>query len=223
MAKTPLSPVTHFSERSRTLFVGDVHGCGDELKNLLEITKPTRVILVGDMFTKGNKPEKVWKLIKKWNMEAVMGNHEVKMIQDCRKSRPTRWTKGMMNWIEKLPLWIEEDDFFVVHAGVNPYFREQTTRKTALFVRRWSKPFDGKNTHKDNDLEQRENPFWWELYRGDKLIIYGHDARRMLQDHRPFTLGLDSGCVYGNKLTGYLLEENKLIQVQAKRAYTRIT
>lgn len=212
MAKTPPPPVTPFFTKSRTLFVGDVHGCGDELKQLLKCTNPTRVILVGDMFTKGNKPEKVWKLIKKWNMEAVMGNHEVKMLRDYRKSPSTKWSAEMMDWIEALPLWIEEEHFFVVHAGVNPHSREDTTRSTALVVRRWPKDTLNK--------DQEKNPFWWKLYRGDKLIIYGHDAKRKLQDHRPFTLGLDSGCVYGKKLTGYLLEENEIIQVKAKRSYT---
>ena len=70
-----------------------------------------------------------------------------------------------------------------------------------MYVRRW--PND-KSMH---------NPFWWQLYQGEDLIIYGHDAKRQVQDHRPRTLGLDSGCVYGGKLTGYLLEEDRLISV----------
>ena len=44
-------------------------------------------------------------------------------------------------------------------------------------------------------------------------MLYGHDAKRQLQDHRPHTLGLDSGCVYGFQLTGYLLEEDTLYHV----------
>ena len=36
------------------------------------------------------------------------------------------------------------------------------------------------------------------------MVIYGHDARRGPQDHRPYTLGLDTGCVYGGQLTGYV-------------------
>ena len=65
----------------------------------------------------------------------------------------------------------------------------------------------------------KKAPLWWKLYRGDVLIIYGHDAVRKLQDHRPYTLGLDSGCVYGGELTGYLLEEDRLYKVKAKKSY----
>lgn len=216
MAKTPSSnsppdSVTHFFAKSRTLFVGDVHGCSDELEILLEKVKPTRVILVGDMFTKGENPLQVWALIQKWEMEAVFGNHEEKVLCDYQKGRFQEFPKEMIDWIQKLPLWIEEEEFFIIHAGVHPFDRNRTSRLTALIVRRWP---NGKNP---------KNPFWWELYRGDKLVIYGHDAKRKLQDHRPFTLGLDSGCVYGGHLTGYLLEEDSLIQVKAKRAYIPIT
>ena len=60
----------------RTLFIGDVHGCSDELEALLQITEPTRIILLGDIFTKGPFPLEVWNLIQSHNMEAVCGNHD---------------------------------------------------------------------------------------------------------------------------------------------------
>ena len=209
---TPISsdPVTHFSGKSRTLFVGDVHGCADELKLLLKETAPSRVILIGDMFTKGQKPLGVWKLIKKWKIEAVFGNHEAKLLQEYRAGKHQKYPKKMIEWVKTLPLWIEEEGFLAVHAGVNPFFPEQTLRTTAIVVRRWPD---------DSDLQ---NPFWWQLYQGKKLIIYGHDAPRKLQDYRPRTLGLDTGCVYGGYLTGYLLEEDRLVQVKAKQAYCSI-
>mgnify|MGYP006143112039 FL=1 len=62
-------------------------------------------------------------------------------------------------------------------------------------------------------------PFWWQLYAGERLILYGHDAKRGIQDHRPKTLGLDSGCVYGNGLTAYFLEEDRLIHISSQEAY----
>ena len=61
--------------------------------------------------------------------------------------------------------------------------------------------------------------FWWRQYTGDDLVIYGHDALRGLQDYRPRTLGLDTGCVYGGRLTGYLLESDQLLAVDARAVY----
>jgi hypothetical protein len=43
-------------------------------------------------------------------------------------------------------------------------------------------------------------------------VFYGHDAVRGLQVH-PGSVGLDSGCVYGNPLSGFLLEEERVFQV----------
>ena len=55
---------------SRTLFIGDVHGCAVELDLLLQLVQPTRGILVGDMFRKGPDNIGVWSLIQQWNLEA---------------------------------------------------------------------------------------------------------------------------------------------------------
>ena len=187
----------------RTLFVGDVHACSKELELLLEQTQPTRVILLGDIFTKGPYPRQVWKLIKKYNMEGILGNHDVWTIH---KNRPILPEKALY-WLSHLPLFIQGDTWIAVHGGMNP--TGPTLMNEAIHLRKWPN-------------EERGNSFWWKEYQGTKLVIYGHDARRQLQDHRPFTLGLDSGCVYGFSLTGYLLEEDRLFEVPAQESYFSI-
>ncbi len=52
------------------------------------------------------------------------------------------------------------------------------------------------------------------------LIIYGHDAKRKLQK-KAHSIGLDSGCLYGGDLTGYLLHSKEIITTQALRAYVK--
>ena len=196
-----------------TLVVGDVHGCSEELSILLEMAKPDRVILLGDLFTKGPDPQGVWELILKYNAEAVLGNHD-----DAIKDR--KHFKGLssdaLRWLSQRPLTISGQvsrthgmcSWTVVHAGVNPF--GSTTRKQALILRRWP-----------NDKD-KSNPFWWEVYDRPEFVIYGHDAQRLLQDHRPKTLGLDTGCVYGGSLSGYLIEADKIIQTPAHRVYKPI-
>lgn len=185
----------------RTLFVGDVHGCSMELEALLAQSQPTRVILLGDIFTKGPHPRKVWKLIKKYKMESVLGNHDVRTLESNRPLLPPK----ALYWLSHLPLFIQGPSWIAVHGGINP--KGPTLRNEAIYVRRWP-------------MNEKKNPFWWEGYQGQKLVIYGHDAKRKLQDHRPFTLGLDSGCVYGFALTGYLLEENRIYEIPASSSYS---
>ena len=40
-------------------------------------------------------------------------------------------------------------------------------------------------------------------------------------DARPYLVGLDSACVFGGRLTAYLLEENRILQVPARRSWAR--
>jgi hypothetical protein len=55
--------------------------------------------------------------------------------------------------------------------------------------------------------------------------VFGHDARRgfvhIERDGLPSPARLDTGCVYGGQLSGWLVEEQRLIQVPAKGIYSR--
>ena len=195
----------------RTLVVGDVHGCASELSDLIERASATRVVLVGDLFTKGPDPLGVWELIEAHAAEAVLGNHDVVVLK-AREGRP--WSvlpREAFRWLKRRPLVLGEDGWTVVHAGLHPTAGVLgTTRKMALNMRRW--PMGGRG-------EGSSRSFWWERYDGPGLVVYGHDARRGLVDRRPVTLGLDTGCVYGGALTGYLVEADELVQVSARRVY----
>ena len=71
----------------RTLFVGDVHGCAEELKELLAIARPNRTIFIGDLFTKGPQPRVVWEIIQQTNALAVLGNHDAFVLQQQPPNR----------------------------------------------------------------------------------------------------------------------------------------
>jgi hypothetical protein len=56
------------------------------------------------------------------------------------------------------------------------------------------------------------------LWSGPEQIVFGHDSLRGLQQH-PWATGLDTGCVYGRRLTALVLPEGRLVSVSARHAY----
>ncbi len=198
---------------SRTLFVGDVHGCSAELRALLDQARAERVILLGDLFTKGPDPAGVWQLVVEHGCESVLGNHDQAVLGRRKKaSLAGALPRAARTWLAERPLMLEGDGpagpWLAVHAGIDPVRGPAgTSADKATVVRRFP------------DDADPSNPFWWELWTGPPLVLYGHDAVRGLVDRRPHSLGLDTGCVYGRQLSGYLLEEDRLLSVPAARVY----
>jgi len=207
----------------RTLYVGDVHGCAAELALLLERAAADRVVLVGDLFTKGPDPVGVWRLVQEVDAECVLGNHDDSVLRRWDARRPREVVTRLREqapevkpWLEGLPLMIREPGRIVVHAGVNPVDGpDATTHQQATRMRRWPD---------DQDLE---NPFWYDAgWVGPEAVIFGHDAVRGLvrREHggRLVALGLDTGCVYGGRLTGWIAETDELLHIPAARVYQAV-
>lgn len=211
----------------QTLFIGDVHGCAAELRALLDAVAfragRDRLYLTGDAFSRGPAPLEVWRVIERTSAEMVLGNHDDRLLKQLRgladgtmrKRISARHQKtldalqpvaeSLRTWLDARPLFVSEDRFLLVHAGIRPDLGlAGTSRKEFLTLRTWPPTGD------------IVGPRWHEACpAGDRLVIFGHDAPGGLVDRRPHLLGLDSGCVYGHALSGYLLEEDRLVQVPA--------
>ena len=205
---------------TRTIFIGDVHGCFIELLSLLECIRPTprdRLIFLGDLCNRGPQPAETIRLIAERNYECVLGNHEDHYLrnsdQEMYRQLRNELTDDLHHWIVNLPLWIETEKFIAVHAGVQPgKSPSDTPRKTLLNIRTWDE--------KGEDLNDPTNPPWYLFYHGTKPVFYGHWASKGL-NLRENTFGLDSGCVYGGRLTAYVLETEEKIDVPSQKIYCR--
>ena len=205
-----------------TLIVGDVHGCSDELNRLLSLVNAHRVIFVGDLFTKGPDPVGVWHIISDIGADAVLGNHDVRLLRTASSEHSDKHARAVCQsldrtgaewrtWLTSCPLHLDLGEYIVVHAGIHPFEGVAgTSQKMATTMRRWP-------------MNDHDAPKWHEQYQADKGVVFGHDARQGLvwrtRRGQPWLVGLDTGCVYGGALSGFIVEEHRCIQVNAQCAY----
>jgi len=208
--------------------VGDVHGCRDELAELLSKFGPARgdvVAAVGDLVNKGPDSAGVLDLVRSEGMRCVLGNHDAKLLRvaDAPLSdsdeKALRFARSIGPRIHELaeeirtwPLWLDLEGLLVVHAGLEPGKSrlEEMAPSILITIRTW----DGIG----ECLDRPEDPPWYECMRWPVPVVFGHWAMRGLVD-RPDVKGLDTGCVYGGRLTGWCPEEERFYHVQARREY----
>ncbi|MHB8877912.1 MAG: metallophosphoesterase [Myxococcaceae bacterium] len=217
---------------TRTLVIGDVHGCIAELESLLRECRHRRgdrVVFTGDLVAKGPDSRAVVQLARSLGARAVRGNHDEKVLRWFRAGprgrakmplkpwhRQTVESLGAEEWeyLAALPAFLRlpGDDAFVVHAGVLPGRPLEEQREEDLFNMRSLTPSGGASKRIEGGTP------WARAWKGPQLAVFGHDAIRGLQ-LLPNAIGLDSGCVYGGRLTALLLPERRLVSVPALRQY----
>lgn len=209
----------------RTIVVGDIHGCYDELAELMEkvaLGADDRLVSVGDLIVKGEKNREVLELfLTDKRCSAVLGNHDRKMLLHW-KGEPVALKKAherahreledglsrYADYLESLPLMIDLGAHVVVHAGVRPGLPLEEQSVEDLTELRTLGP----------DRTSREGTPWYEAYDGRKTVLFGHWPAAEPRTG-PRALGLDTGCVYGYQLTAYIIETCEFVKVEARRAY----
>lgn len=212
---------------SRTIVVGDIHGCHDELLSLLDLVDlaaQDRVVAVGDLITKGPKSKEVLELFMSDNrFLSVIGNHDLALLRYWRgeanslKDSQAKTAKELSSdsrqyceFLGSLPLMIDLGNHLVVHAGVRPGvpFEEQSAEDlTELRTL-------------GEDRTKRTGVRWYEVYESEKTVLFGHwpNPEPIQTAH---AIGLDTGCVYGHRLSAYIIDTKQLVSVPALEAYDR--
>ncbi len=216
--------------------IGDVHGCREELEALLAKLDPARrLVFVGDLCDRGPDTPGVLRLVMKLVREeralAVVGNHDDKLMRALRGAKvkpvhgletslrqleeePESFRAGVASFIDSLPthLLLDEERLVVAHAGMRlDLLRapEKRRRPFALF---------GETSGETDDYGLPVRVDWAQKYRGRALIVYGHTPvtePRWVNE----TVCIDTGCVYGGKLTALHYPERTTTQVAARKVH----
>ncbi len=227
--------------------IGDIHGCYDELILLLNklgyretevgFSHPEgrKAAFLGDLCDRGPKNAAVlrlvMKMVKTGNAIAVPGNHDAKLLKYLQGKSVTT-AHGMDKTISELNACGEEfkaevaefidglishyvlDDgkLVISHAGLKQEYIGRTSSRIREFC------LYGEITGETDSYGLPVRLDWAADYRGRATIVYGHIADREVKSQNG-TFCIDTGCVFGGKLTAYRYPEREFVNVDAKEEY----
>lgn len=229
--------------------VGDVHGCREELVALLgelgyrlspdgddaEHPGGRRAVFLGDLVDRGHDSPGVLRLVmgmvERGHALCVPGNHEAKLERALsgRKvtvshglaetlaqlaQEPPEFTERVRGFLDSLVSHAVLDGgaLVVAHAGLAEHLQGRASGAVRAFA------LYGDTTGETDEYGLPVRYPWAQDYRGAASVVYGHTPvpePRWLNR----TLCIDTGCVYGGRLTALRWPERELVSVPAARTY----
>ena len=244
--------VNRTSEQGPFDIIGDIHGCFDELVELLKelgykistqpdgdsIVEPPqgrKAVFVGDFVDRGPKVPEVLRLVmgmQKRDMAlCVPGNHDVKLVRALR-GRNVNLTHGLAESLSQLEkestefkaqivefldglvshYVLDNGKLVVAHAGMKAELQGRASGRVREFA------LYGETTGETDEFGLPIRLNWADEYRGSAMVVYGHTPVVEPQWVNR-TINIDTGCVFGGKLTALRYPEKELVSIPAHRTY----
>jgi protein phosphatase len=229
--------------------IGDVHGCHAELVELLgrlgyavgedglTATPPAgrRAVFVGDYCDRGPDTPAVLRLAMSMaaagDAICLPGNHDVKLAR-ALKGADVKVAHGLDLSLEQLAaespefrdevadflrqlvshVVLDEGRLVVAHAGMKEAYQGRSSARVRDFA------LFGETTGETDEYGLRVRVDWAADYRGPAAVVYGHTTvvePRWVNE----TIDIDTGCVFGGRLTALRWPERELVSVPAARTY----
>jgi protein phosphatase len=228
--------------------IGDIHGCLGELQTLLDQLgylpddqagrrhpAGRKVVFLGDLVDRGPHIAGVlalaMKMVAAQTALCVPGNHEMKLLRKLR-GRDVKLTHGLAETMEQLDrepaeyrkqvadfiddlvshYVLDDGKLVVAHAGMQQTMQGRgsgAVRQFALY---------GETTGETDEYGLPVRYNWAAEYRGRATVVYGHTPvpePEWLNN----TLCVDTGCVFGGRLTALRYPEKELVSVPAERVW----
>ncbi len=231
--------------------IGDVHGCCDELLQLLEklgyvknesgvYTHPEnrKAVFVGDLVDRGPKIPQVVQLAREMvaagQAFCVPGNHDIKFMRAIR-GKKVQITHGLGDSLDQFKVHdeaypgssrlaadfmdslvshyvLDNGNLVVAHAGMKEEMQGRGSGKVRDFA------LYGETTGETDDFGLPVRYNWAADYRGRAMVVYGHTPVAE-PEWLNRTICIDTGCVFGGKLTALRYPEKELVSVPALKTY----
>lgn len=189
----------------------------------------------------------VLRLLREVGAGGVLGNHDLHLLRVAagKKAEKRGDTIGdvlaapdrdeLLAWVASRPFLRAWPDVLLVHAGLHPRWKKPERELARLDPLKRSPKAEfathvryctADGTRPENGPPDPGPPFapWFRFYPAvkseNRFIVFGHWSARGLVI-APQLRGLDTGCLWGGKLTAWIAEEDRLVDVPARRSYFR--
>jgi protein phosphatase len=205
----------------------------------VEVNNPhkRKLIFVGDLTDRGPNSVAVLKLVihvvQHHKGYCVIGNHDDKLMRKLMgrkvqinngldttleelKAEPPQFAIKVRHFFESLPyyIWCDDKKLLIAHAGLPEKYHGVESKK----VRDLS--MYGLTTGKLDEQGMPQRLDWAKDYYGEPLVIFGHTPVRepLIKNS---TINIDTGCVFGGKLTVLHYPEMEMVSVPARKQYAQ--
>lgn len=212
-----------------------IEGSGEQRRVISRVPAGRRAVFVGDLVDRGPASNDVLRIVMHMIREgqalAVPGNHDAKLLRWLKGSRvkmthgiaetisqfdkePDGFRHEVREFIEGLVsnLWLDGGRLAVAHAGIKA---EMLGRASAL-IREFC--LYGETSGETDEFGLPIRYHWAAEYSGETAVVYGHTPVPEAEWFNN-TLCVDTGCVFGGKLTALRWPEREIVSVPAARAY----
>ncbi len=227
--------------------IGDVHGCADELEILLDKLGYARneagvyrhagrtAVFVGDLVDRGPRVADVLdiaqKMVESGAALCVRGNHDDKVLRYLEgkspkvahgldasiadlEARDDEFRARMKTFLDGLisHYVLDRGKLVVAHAGCKAEFQGRSSGAVRSFC------LYGETTGETDEFGLPVRYPWAQDYRGRAAVVYGHTPVPRA-DWLNNTIDIDTGCVFGGKLTALRWPEREFVEVAALKTY----
>jgi protein phosphatase len=227
--------------------IGDVHGCQAELLQLFDQLgyqledgvhrhpDGRRAVFLGDLVDRGPAAPQVLRVVMAMvgagTALCVPGNHEVKLLKAMKgrkvnishglaeslaqlEAEPLEFREQVASFIDGLisHLVLDDGNLVVAHAGMHEKLQGRASARVRNFA------LFGETTGETDEFGLPVRYPWAGDYRGKAMVVYGHTPvpePEWLNN----TICVDTGCVFGGKLTALRYPEKELLSIQSERMY----
>ncbi|MCH9806900.1 MAG: AAA family ATPase [Alphaproteobacteria bacterium] len=214
-----------------------LHGKGVDRRVNSIVPEGRRALFVGDLVDRGPATPDVLRIVMHMVAQGhaicVAGNHDVKLLRYLKgrdvklnhgldltvsqlDAEPPAFKGKVKSFIEGLVshAWLEGGDLAIAHAGIKDYMLGRASGAVRQFC------LYGETSGETDEFGLPIRYNWAAEYRGATTVVYGHTPvpeAEWLNN----TLCIDTGCVFGGKLTALRWPEREIVSVPARKMYAK--